>query len=340
MTSVLRMYMSSSSSPMDEAWSYLQNDDKIEKFLPLVVPLAFGAYGAFRGAGGRFTDDEGKFNPNLGGKAKVVDPLTGGFLYEQQLGDSTGDRVLGALTGAAQGLNPLTYVRGAGAALRGVGALGAKRLARGAGSRLAARGARADEARRRAAAVEAAGDVAPASAFQPIQTIDYRTITPEMQRIAALRSSAQQARNLTGAGTQTRVAQKLQRYGKSPTRFTPATRLGRKAGFAGRALQQGGPLVGLGAGMLANYLMGDNGVAPPNTSGFNYAGGSGSGQGNVGVLSASGGAASGFGTTSNMNNLSSQFSNRTAGQEIFDPNAFRGNQRARAFEGQSEFTGF
>jgi len=324
---------------MDEAWSYLENDDKIEKFLPALAMAGFGLHGLYTGAGGRYTDDQGNFDLNMGGNAKMVDPITGGFLGEEELGTSYGDRALGGLVGATQAINPFTYVRGASALVRGAGAAGAKGLARGAGSRLAARGAKADEARRRAAAVEAAGDVAPASAFQPIQTIDYRTITPEMQRIAALRSSAQQARNLTGAGSQTTMAQKLQNFGRSPTRFTPATKAGKLGSFAGRGLQVGGPLLAAGASFFANEFLDEDAKTTPNTGGFNYVGGSGSGQGNVGVLGAGGSTSGGFGAANNMNNLSAQFSNRTAGQEIFNPDAFRGNRRAVEFERQKEFGG-
>ena len=107
----------SSSYAIDSAWLHLENDDKIEKFIPLAfaIPAAIGAYGAYRGAGGRFTDDQGNFNLNFGGNAKMVDPLTGGLIAEKELGSSFKDRALGGLVGATQAINPFSYVRGAGA---------------------------------------------------------------------------------------------------------------------------------------------------------------------------------------------------------------------------------
>ena len=38
----------SSLSPIDSAWSLLQNDDKIEKVLPLLIPAAMAGYGAIK----------------------------------------------------------------------------------------------------------------------------------------------------------------------------------------------------------------------------------------------------------------------------------------------------
>ena len=107
----------------------VKSDDKVEKFVPLAVPLGFAAAGALHGAGFRFTDDEGKFNMNFGGNAKAVDPLTGGMIAEKDLGDSTRAKFLGAGVGALQGLNPLTYLRPLAYAGRGAKALRARRAA-------------------------------------------------------------------------------------------------------------------------------------------------------------------------------------------------------------------
>jgi len=108
----------SSSSPIDSAWSLLQNDDKIEKVLPL-IPLAigagFGAAGAFSGAGGRFINPEtGEVDPGFYADPKYQDPLTGGLIAEGEVGDtpfSTGntnqDRFLGGAVGALQAFNPI-----------------------------------------------------------------------------------------------------------------------------------------------------------------------------------------------------------------------------------------
>ena len=321
----------SSSYAIDSAWSHLQNDDKIEKFIPLAfaIPAAIGAYGAYRGAGGRFTDDQGNFDLNMGGNAKMVDPLTGGLIAEKELGSSFKDRALGGLVGATQAINPFSYVRGAGAALRGAGVAGAKLGARRAGSRLAARGANADAARRRAAAVEAAGDVAPVSAFKPMQTIDYKTLTPQMQHQAALRSSAQQARNLTAPGLQTRAAQNLQRVGQSPTRYTPANRMGAGMATLGRGVQQAAPALGVLGAYLAQGAA-DDMTVDPNTSGFGGYGGasSGFGSGQYG-MGAQGTGAGGFGGADNFSGVNNQNSNLTDRQEIWS-----GKENTRQFGGQ------
>ena len=320
----------SSSYAIDSAWSHLRNDDKIEKFIPLAyaIPAAIGAYGAWRGAGGRFTDDQGKFRPNMGGNAKMVDPLTGGLIAEKELGSSFGDRALGGLVGATQAINPFSYVRGAGAAARGAGVAGAKLGARRAGSRLAARGANADAARRRVAAVEAAGDVAPVSAFKPIQTIDYRTLTPQMQRQTALRSSAQQARNLTAPGLQTRAAQNLQRVGQSPTRYTPANRMGAGMATLGRGVQQAAPALGVVGAYLAQEAA-DNYSVDPNTSGFGgYGGASSFGSGQYG-MGAQGAGAGGFGGADNFSGVGNRDSSLTGRQDIWS-----GKENTQQFGGQ------
>lgn len=116
-------------SPADYAMAIVKGDDKVEKFVPLIVPAAFGAAGALHGAGFRFEDDEGNFNMNFGGNAKAVDPITGGMIAEKDLGDSTGAKFLGGAIGATQGLNPLTYLRPVAALGRGAQALRAKRAA-------------------------------------------------------------------------------------------------------------------------------------------------------------------------------------------------------------------
>ena len=78
--------MLSSLNPINSAWSHLKNDDGIEKAIPL-VPIAFGTLGAYTGAGGRFTDDEGNLDLNFGGNAVLQDPWTGGLIAEKELGD-------------------------------------------------------------------------------------------------------------------------------------------------------------------------------------------------------------------------------------------------------------
>ena len=135
MTGVVATYMSSSTYAIDSAWSHLQDDDKIEKILPL-VPLAigagFGALGAYSGAGGKIYDSEtGEFFTNPfaegAGPAYLQDPITGGIAYSGELGTSAGARALGAGVGALQAFNPATYVGLAGKGLRGASALSRRR---------------------------------------------------------------------------------------------------------------------------------------------------------------------------------------------------------------------
>jgi hypothetical protein len=135
MTGVVATYMSSSTYAIDSAWSHLQDDDKIEKILPL-VPLAigagFGALGAYSGAGGKIYDSEtGEWFTNPfaegAGPAYLQDPFTGGLALNRELGTSAGARALGAGVGAFQALNPATYVGLAGKGLRGASALSRRR---------------------------------------------------------------------------------------------------------------------------------------------------------------------------------------------------------------------
>ena len=132
MSGVVRMNMSESSYAIDSAWSLLQNDDKIEKIVPL-IPLAvgagFGALGAFSGAGGRFFNPEtGKFSPGFYADAALHDPLTGGMLMDREIGSSRGSRLAGGAFGALQGLNPLAAI---GMVSRGArGAVGLSRAQR------------------------------------------------------------------------------------------------------------------------------------------------------------------------------------------------------------------
>ena len=336
-TEAVGMYMSKSDlSPSDAAWAVLKqtNDpDKVEKLLPL-IPLAvgglMGAHGAYTGAGGKIYDTEtGEWFVNPwdkdAGNAKVVDPITGGYLYENELGTSASDRALGAGVGALQAINPFSYVRGAGAAARGAGAaLASKPLARTAGSRLAARGGRADATRRTAARAEAAGDVGPVSQFSgaPAQygigsgggmRMTKPAVTPAMQRQAKVQAVSDKAARLTGPGKQTQMANRLTGYGNSPTSFRPTQPMGRGMALAGRATQLAGPVAGLAGTILAQNTADDYSV-DPNTSGFGAYGGTGSGgfgQSNTG------GAASGFGEGTDIGDLSNQSSKRTGLQDIW-----------------------
>ena len=120
--------MSESTLAIDHAWSVVKGDpDKIEKIAPLALaaPAIFGALGAGTGSGARlgYMDEETGmpvFDPGFHADAGVYDPITGGYQIAE-LGDSTGDRLLGGATGALQAINPLAYVGRAG---RGVQAAG------------------------------------------------------------------------------------------------------------------------------------------------------------------------------------------------------------------------
>jgi len=114
--------MSESSLPIDHAWSVVRRDpDKIEKVLPLAVPIAFGGLGAFTGTGGRFVNPEtGRLDPGIYEDAAVYDPITGAVKVAD-LGDSPLDRVTGFGTGALQGVNPMTYLGYAGRGLSAAG---------------------------------------------------------------------------------------------------------------------------------------------------------------------------------------------------------------------------
>jgi len=120
--------MSESSLPIDHAWSVVKGDpDKIEKVAPLAlaVPTLFGALGAATGSGARlgYMDEETGmpvFDPGFHADAGVYDPITGGYQIAE-LGDSTGDRLLGGATGALQFYNP---VRALGYLGRGTSAAG------------------------------------------------------------------------------------------------------------------------------------------------------------------------------------------------------------------------
>ena len=117
------------SSPTEDAWQSLK-DDSILKVLPFLapavtygIPAAFGTVGAFTGAGGQFTDDEGNFDLNFGGNAVLQDPFTAGLAAEKELGDSKKERALGATVGLTQA-NPMAVVGKVGRGLQ----LGAKGL--------------------------------------------------------------------------------------------------------------------------------------------------------------------------------------------------------------------
>lgn len=119
----------SSSSPIDSAWSLLQNDDKIEKVLPLLIPAAMAAYGGYQGYK-NVRDNQ------------ITDPMLGIKVGEG--GDSFGSNLAEFGTGVAQGFVPGSLL-GAGARRAG-GKIAAKHGAKNVAAKQAQ-----EEARQRAA---------------------------------------------------------------------------------------------------------------------------------------------------------------------------------------------
>ncbi|MEK9696120.1 MAG: hypothetical protein VW270_10160 [Candidatus Poseidoniales archaeon] len=311
--------MSTSSYAIDSAWSHLENDDKIEKLLPLAalaVPAAFGALGAYTGAGGRFTDDEGNLDLNFGGNAVLQDPLTGGLIAEKELGGSLEDRVAGGLVGATQAINPFAYV---GAAGRGIKGLRAGRQA----SRMATASQAGDDAARLAAqAGKSAAEIKQARLlaeeavlYPGVRNVQVApgVVDSSMSLGGMARRGVGGAVDATGRSLRGLGASRLARFG------------GRAAQLAGQTQQQFGDEA---AALLAAGALSKLPSADTSTGGF------ASPQSQAGAFGAGGGAASGFGQDYGVGDLSSQFSNLTERKQIWDPS------KGGAFEAQAEFGGY
>ena len=115
------------SSATEDAWQSLKDDSTL-KALP-IAPLIFGGMGAATGMGGRLHDDEGNWDPNVSGNARFQDPFTGGLMWDKDMGDSNLARGAGFVSGAAQGVNPATWLGWGGKGLKA--ARGAKALRAG-----------------------------------------------------------------------------------------------------------------------------------------------------------------------------------------------------------------
>lgn len=113
MSGVVPMNMSESSYAIDSAWSLLQNDDKIEKIAPLLIPAAMALYGGYQGY--RNVRDN-----------RITDPVLGIKVGEG--GDSLGSNLAEFGTGVAQGFVPGSIL-GAGARRAG-GKVAARQSAR------------------------------------------------------------------------------------------------------------------------------------------------------------------------------------------------------------------
>lgn len=276
-----------SSFANDAAWSLLT--DKVDKALPLapvLVPVMIGGIfagiGAATGSGFRLMNPEtGKFDPGVHEGAMIQDPITGGLVFETSTdtvgvdATSTEGRVLGGVTGALQGINPASYVSGAGKALQ----IGGK----------AARTSR--------------------PLRSTTKTVDGITDVTH----GPLRGAGQMAgRSVENAG------RGLRTMGRSK----PARYLGRFAQTLGGTQEQFGNQA---AALLAGY-----GAQQMANSDFNLAGGGNAGGFGTGFGSAEGG----------VNDISNVQGNTLGDKQIWNPEAYRGQQRFNQFEGQSEFGGF
>ena len=304
----------SEATPADLAMEVLKGKfvekDKVEKFLPLAIPAAFGAYGAYRGAGGQFFDDDGNWDPGFKDTARYEDPLTGGMLMgEDGLTNPYGigeiedanwaQRAGGAALGATQAINPFTWVRGAGKGLQALGNTSrASRIAR--------------NAKRTQDAADAAADTT-RSADMVYRLTGGGVTRPDAGSYSAIEGARQGARNaLQGAGDYSRAGVEnaaIAAGGKRPFKVFPSMRrevkpyqyfdyntgkvaqnMGRRADMSGLArlghvVGRGAQMYGHGAGDVAAGFLG--------TVGTNAMSG-----GNVDVsMGDSGGYAGGAGTT-------------------------------------------
>lgn len=287
-----------SSFANDAAWSLLT--DKVDKALPLLVPLAMAGYGAYQGY--RNVRDN-----------RITDPVLG--VVGKEGDDSLGSNLAEFGTGFTQGL-------GAGA----VGKVGAKTVGRVAGAgakRLGAKRAATQGAAGHAARQQTSRELTQNIGAQPYlgPGFDPTTYTARMGREAATQAGRR------GAGRQAA----LSRIQRGAQRVDNSMDLGRTGKYMGAGLLGAGLF---GAGFGANEIY--NRLNNPD-------GGPG-GPGGPGDPNQMSGGTTGFGTGfggagGGVNDISNVQGNAMAGNQIFDPNAFRGNSNAVAFENQQEFGG-
>ena len=176
MSGVVRMNMSESSYAIDSAWSLLQNDDKIEKIAPLLIPAAMALYGGYQGY--RNVRDN-----------RITDPVLGIKVGEG--GDSLGSNLAEFGTGVAQGFVPGSIL-GAGA--------------RRAGGKVAARQSAKEAAAIRAreeARQKAARDLVGAPSIGPLtsrQTLNQAAALGPGKTGSYATSMGNQAYRATGGG--------------------------------------------------------------------------------------------------------------------------------------------
>jgi|TARA_R100000479_G_C6387546_1_gene203677 hypothetical protein len=339
--------MLSSLNPIDSAWSHLKNDDGIEKAIPLGVfaakygiPALFSLIGAYTGAGGRFTDDEGNVDLNFGGNAVLQDPATAGLIAEKELGDSGLERAGGALVGATQGFNPAAYIGTAGKGIKAFRAGRQAKIAR------AAKQAGDDAAN---AALRAGGNAAEVKQARILaeEAVLYPGVR-NVQMAPGVVDSSMPLTGLVSGGVKRTTGRAVDATGRGFRRFG-ASRLGRGLGrgaqltgqFQQRLIDERGddgspnpfaPFAGLALTQAPH--------AAVNTGGFGAfgEGGGAFGAGNVG------GQASSFGQGQGIQDLANVDSNLSARREIFDPHGDYSTTRgqtlaARGMGQEGQFAG-
>jgi len=317
----MAIYMSDSSLPIESAWSVLKghDPDKVEKILPLIVPLALGTYGAYRGY-------QNITNPN---GPVVTDPLTGGLVIHEQVDPTLAGYTAAGLSGLAEGVG-VGAIGKVGA--KAVGKVAGKRAGKIAAERKLAREA-AEAATRRQLAREQA-EIGYKGAFpnKPVtqatmydEALDLATRSPYVNSMSRQAGQEAARRGAIREGFYNRVA-------SSAGKLDDAIRLPgwKTVGALG--------LLGLGAGKLIYDKFGN---PFPTDQSYNQINQSNQGvdfgqgmQGNdtsAGAFGAVGGQSSGFEQDYNVSNLPTANSALTERREIWKP------EEGSAFESQSEY---
>lgn len=303
--------MSESTLAIDHAWSVVKGDpDKIEKILPMAIPAALALYGGYQGA------------KNVR-ENQITDPFIGMKVAEGD--DSLGSTALQLGSGFAQGL-------GAGAGVKVGAKLGGKFATKRGGAIAAQR-----QAARDAAEQATISRVARAQADEAGRSLGPATAANADARLMALaRNQPYTQRMGREAGTQAarRGSMKQGAYDRMAAgagKIDDAIPLGRTAAFS----------AGLGA-LGALGLAGANYAA--DKFGNLFGGGQGSqqlesgfGQGQQYDAFGSGGLG--------VNDISNVQGNAVADRQIWNPEAYRGQEWVDNFEGTGtagggEFGGF
>ena len=311
----------SSSYAIDSAWSHLENDDKIEKILPALIPLALAGYGAYRGY-------QNVTNP---GGPVVTDPLTGGYLYQRKVDPTLGGYASAFGSGALEGVGMGGAVK---LGAKGVGKVAGKSATRQAAARQAAREQARRETTERLARQEA--DRALPALRQHAQDLpgQMSVYAPSGRALDDMAmNSARNSKFVTGQATgaaRTAGAQGAKREAATRGVQRGAGRI--DDALSARALGLGGAgalALGAGGAFMANQAMNEFGADDPNTSGFGgYGGASSFGSGQYG-MGAQGAGAGGFGGADNFSGVGNRDSSLTGRQDIWS-----GKENTQQFGGQ------